>query len=183
MTMPQIAGPLAAALDVVAEGCADLADPWWVFGSAGMALVGVPGLTPPDVDLIVLPGSKSVQSDLNWLREMGWEAAISRHLRYGGKLIGICGGLQMLGKTLHDPLGIEGQPGSAPGLGLMDYETTLAGEKTQENVSGALTLRDSPPIAGYRIHMGVTQGKALDRPATPRAGAPLTILIHGLTGS
>ena len=53
MTMPQIAGPLAAALDVVAEGCADLADPWWVFGSAGMALVGVPGLTPPDVDLIV----------------------------------------------------------------------------------------------------------------------------------
>ena len=53
MTMPQIAGPLAAALDVVAEGCAGLADPWWVFGSAGMALVGVPGLTPPDVDLIV----------------------------------------------------------------------------------------------------------------------------------
>ena len=53
MTMPQIAGPLAAALDVVAEGCADLTDPWWVFGSAGMALVGVPGLTPPDVDLIV----------------------------------------------------------------------------------------------------------------------------------
>ena len=53
MTMPQIAGPLAAALDVVAEGCADLADPWWVFGSAGMALVGVPGLSPPDVDLIV----------------------------------------------------------------------------------------------------------------------------------
>ena len=53
MTMPQIAGPLAATLDVVAEGCADLVDPWWVFGSAGMALVGVPGLSPPDVDLIV----------------------------------------------------------------------------------------------------------------------------------
>lgn len=53
MTMPQIAGPLAAALDVVAEGCTGLADPWWVFGSAGMALVGVPGLSPPDVDLIV----------------------------------------------------------------------------------------------------------------------------------
>ena len=135
--------------------------------------------TPPPCDLIILPGSKAVQADLNWLREMGWEDAIARHLRYGGKLIGICGGLQMLGQRLHDPLGIEGQPGSAPGLGLMDYETTLEGEKTLENVSGTLTLPGSPPVAGYRIHMGVTRGVALGRPAMQLGGTPEGALSEG----
>ncbi|WP_301101846.1 cobyric acid synthase [Propionivibrio sp.] len=120
---------------------------------------------PPPCDLIVLPGSKAVQADLAWLREMGWEAAICRHLRYGGKLIGICGGLQMLGRQLHDPLGLEGTPGSAPGLGLFDYETTLDTEKTLENVSGSLLLPGAPSVTGYRIHMGVTCGAALQRPA------------------
>ena len=128
----------------------------------------------PACDLIVLPGSKAVQADLNWLRSMGWEDAIRRHLRYGGKLIGICGGLQMLGQQLHDPHGLEGKPGSAPGLGLLDYDTTLAAEKTLENVTGELTLPgmdgSAPAIAGYRIHMGVTHGPALDRPATKLAG-------------
>ncbi len=149
--------------------------------------------TPPPCDLIVLPGSKAVQADLNWLREMGWEAAIARHLRYGGKLIGICGGLQMLGQQLHDPHGIEGQPGSAPGLGLLDYETTLEGEKTLENVSGTLALADGPAITGYRIHMGVTRGPALELPATQLGGAPegarsadeqiLATYCHGLFDS
>ena len=144
-------------------------DPLRFHPDVDFAFIG-PHEAPPPCDLIVLPGSKSVQADLNWLREMGWEGAITRHLRYGGKLIGICGGLQMLGKTLVDPLGFEGKPGSAPGLGLMDYETTLTGEKTLKNVSGTLTLPESPPIAGYRIHMGITQGKALDRPATQLGG-------------
>ena len=131
--------------------------------------------TPPPCDLIVLPGSKAVQADLAWLRSMGWEEAIHRHLRYGGKLIGICGGLQMLGRQLHDPLGLEGEPGSAPGLGLFDYETTLGAEKTLENVSGTLllpgVLENAPRIAGYRIHMGVTRGAALEHPATLLNGA------------
>ncbi len=74
-----------------------------------------PGEAIPPADLIVLPGSKAVRADLEWLRAQGWEAAIARHLRYGGKLIGLCGGLQMLGRALHDPLGLEGAPGSAPG--------------------------------------------------------------------
>ena len=117
-------------------------------------------------DLIILPGSKAVQADLNWLREMGWDDAIRRHLRYGGKVISICGGLQMLGRQLHDPLGLEGTPGSAPGLGLIDFETTLAVEKRLENVTGTLSLDGAPSIAGYRIHMGVTHGPALQRPAT-----------------
>jgi adenosylcobyric acid synthase len=126
----------------------------------------------PPCDLIVLPGSKAVQADLDWLREMGWEAAIRRHLRYGGKLIGICGGLQMLGARLNDPLGLEGPPGSAPGLGLLDYETTLDTEKTLENVRGTLTLPGAPAVAGYRIHMGVTRGPALERPAACLGGQP-----------
>jgi adenosylcobyric acid synthase len=125
----------------------------------------------PPCELIVLPGSKAVQSDLDWLRKMGWETAIRRHLRYGGKLIGVCGGLQMLGTRLNDPFGLEGAPGSLPGLGLLDFETTLAAEKTLENVSGTLILPGMPAIAGYRIHMGVTRGPALARPATRLNGA------------
>ena len=126
----------------------------------------------PAADLIVLPGSKAVCSDLQWLREMGWEDALRRHLRYGGKLIGICGGLQMLGRQIHDPQGFEGTPGSQPGLGLLDYETSLLREKTLQNVSGTLTLPGSPALTGYRIHMGVTHGPALAAPLALLDGQP-----------
>lgn len=128
-----------------------------------------PNEPPPDAadacDLIILPGSKSVQADLAWLRERGWEAAIARHLRYGGKLIGICGGLQMLGTRLDDPLGLEGAPGSVAGLGLLDLSTTLAPEKTLRRVRGQLALPGSPALSGYEIHHGETRGAALERPA------------------
>jgi len=124
-----------------------------------------PGQAMPAADLIVLPGSKSVQADLAWLRAQGWDAAILRHLRYGGKLAGICGGFQMLGRWLHDPLGLEGGAGSTAGLGLLDMETTLAAEKRLENVCATLNLPGSPAAAGYEIHMGVSRGGALDRPA------------------
>ena len=129
-----------------------------------------PNEAPPPCDLIVLPGSKAVQADLAWLRAQGWEEAIRRHLRYGGKLIGICGGLQMLGQSLHDPLGLEGAPGSVAGLGWLDYETTLAAEKTLQNVSGTLALAGGAAVAGYKIHMGVTQGAALANPAAQLDG-------------
>ncbi|MBI3899418.1 MAG: cobyric acid synthase [Gammaproteobacteria bacterium] len=118
----------------------------------------------PPADLIVLPGSKSVRGDLAWLREQGWEAAIARHLRYGGKVIGVCGGFQMLGKAIRDPYAVEGDAGSSPGLGLLDMETTLEQEKQLRNVRGRLTLDDSA-ISGYEIHAGVTHGNALQRPA------------------
>jgi adenosylcobyric acid synthase len=125
-----------------------------------------PGQAIPPCDLIVLPGSKSVQADLAWLRAQGHEAAIKRHLRYGGKLIGLCGGYQMLGMQLHDPAGIEGEPGSVAGLGLIDCETTLEAEKQLQNVSGTLKVsRGETPMSGYEIHMGVTRGPALDTPA------------------
>ena len=140
-------------------------DPLRFHPDVDFRFVGPHDAVPP-CDLIVLPGSKAVQADLAWLRAMGWEEAIRRHLRYGGKVIGICGGLQMLGTQLNDPLGLEGKPGSAPGLGLLDYATTLTAEKTLENVSGTLALPGTPEITGYRIHMGVTHGPALEHPAT-----------------
>jgi adenosylcobyric acid synthase len=129
-----------------------------------------PGEVPPPADLIVLPGSKAVQADLNWLRANGWEEPLQRHLRYGGKLIGICGGFQMLGTQLHDPLGLEGKPGSLPGLGLLDCETTLEAEKQLKNVSGKLNLPGAPALSGYEIHMGVTRGPAMACPATTLDG-------------
>ncbi len=123
-----------------------------------------PGLAIPPCDLIILPGSKSVRADLAWLRAQGWEPAISRHLRYGGKLIGLCGGFQMLGLALHDPLGLEGEPGESPGLGLLAVTTTLERDKQLRNVTGRLAFEEAI-VTGYEIHAGVTRGEALMRPA------------------
>ncbi|MEY4591481.1 MAG: hypothetical protein RIR18_376, partial [Pseudomonadota bacterium] len=125
-----------------------------------------PGQPIPACDLVILPGSKAVQTDLSWFREQGHEASLRRHLRYGGKVIGLCGGYQMLGQALHDPLGLEGVPGSQPGLGLLDCETTLSAEKQLRNVTGNLLLSgERTPCVGYEIHLGVTEGAALANPA------------------
>lgn len=125
-----------------------------------------PGETPPACDLIVLPGSKSTRADLDWLRRHGWAEAIARHLRYGGRVIGICGGLQMLGRAVHDPHGIEGEPGSSAGLGWLELDTVLEPHKQLRNVRGRLALGAEPvAVAGYEIHCGVSQGAALRRPA------------------
>lgn len=113
-----------------------------------------------NADLIILPGSKSVRDDLVWLRETGWESVILRHLRYAGKLIGICGGYQMLGSMIHDPHGIEGQPGSSLGLGLLEMQTTLTNDKQLTNVTGTLLMADAP-VKGYEIHAGISVGPAL----------------------
>lgn len=130
-----------------------------------------PEEAPPPADLVILPGSKSVQADLNWLKKQGWERYLNQHLRYGGKLLGICGGWQMLGQWLHDPEGIEGAAGSLQGLGFLATETTLAPEKQLKNVQGVLcsSLNQEAetthvPVAGYEIHAGVTTGDALSRP-------------------
>ncbi|UZE33336.1 cobyric acid synthase [Pseudomonas sp. B21-059] len=138
-------------------------DPLRLHPQVDLQFIG-PGQVIPAADLIILPGSKSVRGDLAYLRANGWDRAIARHLRYGGKLLGICGGLQMLGKQLHDPLGLEGAAGSSPGLGLLDFETVLEAEKQLRNVSGNLTLENAP-VSGYEIHAGVTRGPALEQPA------------------
>jgi adenosylcobyric acid synthase len=123
-----------------------------------------PGQAIPPADLIILPGSKNVRADLHWLQQTGWGDAIQRHLRYGGKLMGICGGFQMLGQSIADPLGLESAPGDCAGLGLLDFTTTLQREKILRQRHGLLSLDDAP-VSGYEIHMGVSEGPALARPA------------------
>ncbi|MCE1240863.1 MAG: cobyric acid synthase [Azonexaceae bacterium] len=124
-----------------------------------------PGEPLPPADLIVLPGSKAVRADLDWLRAQGWEQAIVRHLRYGGKVIGLCGGYQMLGRSIADPRGLEGLPGTTPGLGFLAVDTMLEAEKQLRNVSGHLSFDGAPAMQGYEIHLGVTDGEGLSRPA------------------
>jgi len=112
---------------------------------------------------VILPGSKSVRGDLAWLRAQGWEPYLMRHLRFGGKLLGICGGYQMLGTAIDDPHGLEGTPGASPGLDLLDLTTVLEPEKQLRNVSGTLAL-GNVPVSGYEIHAGVSAGPALGSP-------------------
>ncbi len=123
-----------------------------------------PGEPFPSCDLIVLPGSKSTRADLAWLRAQGWDAAILRHVRYGGRVVGICGGMQMLGRAVHDPDGIEGPAGSTEGLGLLDLETRLLPVKRLANVTGRLA-DGGARVRGYEIHCGVSEGDALAHPA------------------
>ena len=117
---------------------------------------------PGDAQLVILPGSKCTRADLEALHGAGFEIDIAAHLRRGGTVLGLCGGFQMLGRIVHDPDGIEGAPGSTPGLGLLDVETTVTGDKRLEPASG--TTFDGVPFSGYEMHMGVTQGADCGRP-------------------
>ncbi|TNF38121.1 MAG: cobyric acid synthase [Gammaproteobacteria bacterium] len=123
-----------------------------------------PGQAVPPCDLVILPGSKHVRADLAFLRTQGWPDYLQKHLRYGGKVIGICGGFQMLGKHIHDPHGIEGNPGSSEGLAYFDMQTTLHKTKQLHRCNGMLWLQHAP-ISGYEIHAGISQGPALESPA------------------
>ncbi|MCS0353040.1 cobyric acid synthase [Vibrio ordalii] len=110
-----------------------------------------------NADLILLPGSKSVRDDLAYLRSQGWDQDIKRHLRFGGKVMGICGGYQMLGRVIRDPLGVEGEAGESGGLGLLNVSTELTAEKTLRNVQGELILpQGKAKVSGYEIHVGRT---------------------------
>jgi len=131
-----------------------------------------PGSPLPPADLVILPGSKNVRADLAFLRAQGWDRDLARHLRYGGRVVGICGGLQMLGRRIADPLGVEGPPGEAEGLGWLELETTLARDKTLRRVSGRLCLPGAAPVRGYEIHAGVSRGAAMERPAVLLEGRP-----------
>lgn len=147
---------------------------------------------PGDADLVVLPGSKATLADLAFIRAQGWDIDIAAHVRRGGAVLGICGGYQMLGKTVSDPEGIEGPPAEAPGLGLLDILTTLTAAKTLVEVSGSEGLSDLP-VAGYEMHVGVTTGPDTARPmlklATGKDGAITAdgrisgCYVHGLFSS
>ncbi|MDO8827925.1 cobyric acid synthase [Methylophaga sp.] len=149
-------------------------DPLRLHPQVNLQFIGPDSPIPP-ADLIILPGSKHVSADLLWLEKQGWPEAIAKHLRYGGKLLGICGGFQMLGQQIDDPHGVESAPGSSKqGLGLLDMHTTLHSEKQLRQNQGQLLLNNAP-ISGYEIHAGVSEGKALLR--------PLLQLSHGLDGA
>ncbi len=148
----------------------------------GQALTG-------DADLVIIPGSKSTIGDLAYLRDQGWDIDILAHARRGGHVLGICGGYQMLGRAVHDPDGLEGPPGSAAGLGLLDVETTLSHDKTLTNVS-AVHQGTGAAMTGYEIHLGVTTGPDSQRPfamigaqpdgATSPDGRVAGTYLHGM---
>ncbi len=145
---------------------------------------------PGDCDLVILPGSKSVIADLAALRKKGWHVDIAAHIRRGGRILGICGGYQMLGRMIHDPMGIEGPAESVEGLGYLDIETTLTDDKKLEKVSGQ-SVADHVEFVGYEMHMGTTTGPGLARPfvrfadgredgAVSRDGLVQGCYVHGL---
>ncbi|WP_183190282.1 cobyric acid synthase [Ancylobacter tetraedralis] len=116
---------------------------------------------PGDADLVILPGSKSTIADLEDFRRHGWDIDLLAHVRRGGRVLGLCGGYQMLGHTIADPEGLEGPPGSVAGLGLLDVETVLAGDKRLVAITGTA---DDIAFSGYEMHMGVTRGPGRARP-------------------
>ncbi|WP_163141535.1 cobyric acid synthase [Arhodomonas sp. KWT] len=130
-------------------------DPLRLHPDVSVHLVG-PGETPPPADLVILPGSKSVRADLDWLHDNTWPGYLARHLRYGGRVLGICGGYQMLGHRIADPGGVEGPAGESMGLGWLDVATTLAADKRLTRVRASLA--GGAAVDGYEIHMGETDG-------------------------
>jgi adenosylcobyric acid synthase len=145
---------------------------------------------PGDAMLVILPGSKTAIADLAALRQAGFDVDIAAHLRRGGTVLGLCGGYQMLGRVIRDPDGVEGPPGAAEGLGLLDVETTLSAQKRLERVRGeALGVA----FTGYEMHVGVTAGRDCARPfarlsdGTPDGarspdGRVIGTYLHGLFG-
>ena len=118
---------------------------------------------PGDADIVILPGSKSTMGDLAFFRAQGWDIDLSAHVRRGSRVLGLCGGYQMLGRSISDPDGVEGQPGSVPGLGLLDVETVLTGDKITAPVI-ARDLATGCEVGGYEIHLGRTSGPDCARP-------------------
>jgi adenosylcobyric acid synthase len=117
----------------------------------------------PVADLVLLPGSKATISDLAAFRDNGWDIDLAAHVRRGGRVFGICGGYQMLGRAIDDPQGIEGPPGRAEGFGLIDIDTVLTGEKRLAEITGE-TVADEIPFRGYEMHVGITTGPDTRRP-------------------
>ncbi len=148
---------------------------------------------PAPCALVILAGSKTTIADLAVLRREGWDIDLLAHARRGGRVIGLCGGYQMLGRHIADPDGLEGPPGGAAGLGLLEVETTLVPRKRLAQVRGCLS-EDGAPVQGFEMHMGVTTGAGTDRPmlrledgrpdgAVSDSGRIMGTYLHGLFGA
>ena len=147
---------------------------------------------PGDADLVILPGSKSTLSDLNFLKAQGWDVDIKAHVRRGGAVLGICAGYQMLGLSVSDREGVDGRAGRAEGLGHLEIATELTADKTLRQVTG-VHAASQEPVSGYEMHVGDTQGPACVRPlltidgrddgAVSADGRVAGCYVHGLFGS
>ncbi len=147
---------------------------------------------PGDADLVILPGSKSTIADLAFFREQGWDIDLAAHLRRKGRVLGLCGGYQMLGRSISDPHGVEGRAGSVAGLGYLAVDTVLAQDKITREAEGTYGP-DAIPLHGYEIHMGATTGEDCVRPfvqihgrddgATRMDGLVEGTYMHGLFAS
>ncbi len=126
---------------------------------------------PVDADVILIPGSKATIADLVFLRQQGWDVDIASHVRRGGRVLGICGGYQMLGIAIGDPGGIEGETRETEGLGLLDIQTVLKPEKNLGEYN-AVHIQSGEPLRGYEIHLGHSQGPDCDNPFLSIDGKP-----------
>jgi adenosylcobyric acid synthase len=144
-------------------------DPLAAESDVALSFIAAGQPLPRDADLIILPGSKATIADLTFLRAQGWDLDLAAHLRHGGRILGICAGYQMLGSSVSDPLGIEGPPGNAPGLGLLKVATVMTGAKTLCQAEGHGL---GYPVHGYEMHMGQTEGEDRDRPLLSLDGKP-----------
>jgi adenosylcobyric acid synthase len=151
-----------------------------------------PGAPLPVCDLVILPGSKTTIADLAFFRAQGWDIDLRAHARRGGRILGVCGGFQMLGKKIADPLGIEGHEGVIEGLGLLDVATELTGDKILRSRAGHSVAEDAA-FSGYEMHVGATEGPDCARPmlrfddgvpdgAMSPDGAVRACYVHGLFG-
>ncbi len=184
------AGPIVVAVPVLPQiSNFDDLDPLRLEPDVSLAMVR-PGEALPVADLVILPGSKATIADLSALRRNGWDIDILAHARRGGHVLGMCGGYQMLGRKIADPGGVEGPPGCCDGLGLLDVETVLGGDKRLRAVEGE-SVEDRVPFAGYEMHVGQTTGPDCGRPmlrfadgsadgATSADGLIRAAYVHGL---
>ncbi len=165
-------------------------DPLRLEPDVRLAMVAPGETLPVEARLIILPGSKTTIADLKALRREGWDIDLAAHLRRGGHVLGLCGGYQMLGRRVSDPLGIEGPPEAIEGLGYLDVMTELGGDKRLAPVAGT-RVEDGTPFTGYEMHLGTTTGTDCERPAlrfadgrrdgaVSRNGRVVGCYVHGL---
>mgnify|MGYP006268555067 FL=1 len=165
-------------------------DPLAAEPSVKLVMVKYGEAIPADAALVIIPGSKATIADLAALREAGWDIDLKAHLRRGGKVLGLCGGYQMLGHVIDDPDGIEGPSARVEGLGLLDVETVMAPKKTLLSVAGHM-IENQTPFHGYEMHIGVTTGRDCESPllrfddgrcdgAVSQNGLVRGLYVHGI---
>lgn len=189
---PSVDAPLVIACPVLPRiSNFDDLDPLKLEPSVELRMIGPGQVIPADAALVILPGSKATIADMRAMVAQGWDIDIRAHHRRGGAVLGICGGYQMLGRTIGDPEGIEGPPETIAGLGLLEVDTLMSSGKALHQVQGHGLEAD---FRGYEMHMGATSGPDCARPfaildggrtdgAISRDGRVLGSYVHGLLAS